>query len=169
MSAACAPRSRNSISPTTPSSSSPATTAASASSSVRRAGAATGVKPGAEIVFDGESLLPLLIQKDLLQRDTLHWHYPHYHPGGATPYSALRSGDWKLLLFHEDDRLELYNLRRDPGETLNLAEAEADIALELREQLQTWLTQVNAQLPEPNPDHDPERVWESPKPQRKKG
>jgi arylsulfatase A len=131
--------------------------------------AATGVKPGAEIVFDGESLLPLLIQKDLLQRDTLHWHYPHYHPGGATPYSALRSGDWKLLLFHEDDRLELYNLRRDPGETLNLAEAEADIALELREQLQTWLTQVNAQLPEPNPDHDPERVWESPKPQRKKG
>lgn len=131
--------------------------------------AATSVNPGAETVFDGESLLPLLTQKDLVQRDTLYWHYPHYHPGGATPYSALRSGDWKLLLFHEDDRLELYNLRRDPGETLNLAEAEADIALELREQLQTWLTQVNAQLPEPNPEHDPERVWESPKPQRKKG
>jgi arylsulfatase A len=125
--------------------------------------AATGITPGAEIVFDGVSLMPLLTQKDILARDAIYWHYPHYHPGGASPYSALRAGDWKLMLHHEDNRLELYNLRRDPGEAVNLAEAEADIATALHQQLQSWLTQVNAQLPEPNPAHDPERIWESPR------
>jgi arylsulfatase A len=130
--------------------------------------AATGITPGEEILFDGQSLLPQLTQKDLLKRDAIYWHYPHYHPGSATPYSGLRAGDWKLLLFHEDDRLELYNLRRDPGEAVNLAEAEADITIELYNQLQAWLTEVNAQLPEPNPDYNPERAWESPRPNRKK-
>ena len=125
--------------------------------------AATGITPGAEIVFDGVSLMPLLTQKDILARDAIYWHYPHYHPGGASPYSALRAGDWKLMLHHEDNRLELYNLRRDPGEAVNLAESEADIANALHQQLQSWLTQVNAQLPEPNPAHDPERIWESPR------
>ena len=129
----------------------------------------TGVNPGTEAVFDGVSLMPLLTQKDLLERDALFWHYPHYHPGGASPYSAMRAGDWKLILFHEDDRLELYNLRRDPGEALNLAEAEADITLEFYKELQDWLERVGAQMPEANPAYDPERVWEAPKPARKKG
>jgi hypothetical protein len=34
--------------------------------------------------------------------------------GGATPYSAVREGDWKLIEFHEDGRCELYDSKRDP-------------------------------------------------------
>ena len=26
-----------------------------------------------------------------LDRHAIHWHYPHYHPGGATPFSAIRA------------------------------------------------------------------------------
>ena len=26
-----------------------------------------------------------------LARDALYWHYPHFHPGGSTPHSAIRS------------------------------------------------------------------------------
>ena len=34
----------------------------------------------------------------------------------ATPTGVMRAGDWKLLEFFEDGRLELYNLGSDPGE-----------------------------------------------------
>lgn len=129
---------------------------------------ATGIRPGEEHVMDGVSLMPLLTQKDFLKRDAIFWHYPHYHPGSARPYSAIREGDWKLLYFHEDERVELYNLRRDPGEMDNVAEVEGDVTLRLQTSLSEWLQNVGAQMPEPNPDFDPERAWESPRPARKK-
>ena len=40
-----------------------------------------------------------------LKRDELFWHYPHYQhyqKGGATPYSAIRKGDFKLIEFLAD-------------------------------------------------------------------
>ena len=39
--------------------------------------------------------------------------------------SLIQGGDWKLMEFLEDGRLELYNLRDDIGETKNLAKANA--------------------------------------------
>lgn len=68
--------------------------------------------------LDGVSLMPVLLDTASLTREAIHWHYPHYHPGSATPYSAIREGDWKLIQFHETSRVELYNLRRDPGRLL---------------------------------------------------
>ncbi len=41
----------------------------------------------------------------------------------TTPVSLIQAGDWKLMEFLEDGRLELYNLREDLGETRNLAAA----------------------------------------------
>lgn len=50
------------------------------------------------------------------------WHYPHYLPRlHAKPGSAIRIGDWKFIQFYEDGRQELYNLKRDIGESDNLA------------------------------------------------
>jgi arylsulfatase A-like enzyme len=80
-----------------------------------------GLKPPPGAAVDGESLVPLLRESGGLKRDSLYWHYPHYHPGGATPYSALRQGDWKLIEFLEDDHVELYNLKADIGEQNDLA------------------------------------------------
>ena len=71
-------------------------------------------------MLDGESLVPLLRQSGGLKRDAIYWHYPHYHPGGATPYAAIRQGDVKLIHFYEDNHSEAYNLRTDPLEQHNL-------------------------------------------------
>jgi arylsulfatase A-like enzyme len=104
---------------------------------------------------DGESLVPLLRQTGPLTRDALYWHYPHYHPGGATPYGAVRAGDFRLVEFYEDSRVELYSLKDDIGETKDLASAMPEKAAALRQKLAAWRARVSAQMPTPNPAYDP--------------
>ena len=102
---------------------------------------------------DGASLAALLRNPDSgLSRDTLYWHYPHYHNGGATPYSAIRDGDLRLVHFYEDDRVELYDLSEDVGEERDLAGTMPEKAQELLDQLNAWRAEVGAQPPVPNPD-----------------
>jgi len=105
---------------------------------------------GAKI--DGISFAKLLINPDAkLERNTLFWHYPHYY-ATTTPVSAVRQDNWKLLLYFEDQHVELYNLVADPGEENDLAELHPDKAAELRRLLKAWLKETGAQLPEPNPE-----------------
>ncbi len=102
---------------------------------------------------DGVSLAGLLRDPaSSLDRDTLFWHYPHYHAGGATPYSAIREGGWRLVHFYEDGRAELYHLAADVGEERDLAAAMPDKAAELLGKLDAWRAEVGAQEPLPNPD-----------------
>ena len=102
--------------------------------------------------IDGVSLVPILKDsKAGLDRDAIYWHYPHYHPGGATPYGAIRAGDWKLIEFFEDMHVELYNLKDDIGEKTDLSEKLPDRTRQLREQLHGWRKRVDAQMPKPNP------------------
>lgn len=102
--------------------------------------------------IDGVSLVPLLKDASArLDREALYWHYPHYHPGGATPYGAVRARDWKLIEFYEDDRVELYHLSEDIGETTDLAEKMPEKAAQLRQMLHDWRDAVGAQMPRPNP------------------
>ncbi len=116
--------------------------------------AAAGATPAAGPV-DGESLVPLLKQTGGLARDAIYWHYPHYHPGGATPYGAVRAGDFRLVEFYEDSRVELFNLSDDIGETNNLAHSMPEKAAALRQKLHDWRARVGAQMPAPNPAYDP--------------
>jgi len=105
---------------------------------------------------DGMNLLPLL--KDpahRLNREAIYWHYPHYHPGGATPYGAVRAGDWRLVEFYEDGHADLYNLRDDIGERNNLALQMPKKTAELRQKLQMRRESVHAQLPTANPNYKP--------------
>ncbi len=106
---------------------------------------------------DGTSLAPLLFGEGGLAPRPLYWHYPHYHPGGATPYSALRDGDRRLVEFFEDGRLELYDLKADPLEKKDLAAERPEEAKALRATLDAWRTSVGAQLPAPNPAYDPRK------------
>lgn len=108
---------------------------------------------------DGVSLAAVLREPAAaLARDTLYWHLPHYHH--STPAGAIRRGGWKLLEFFEHDRLELYNLDQDPGETTNLADAEPTRARDLQKALQSWRRQVGARMPVPNPAYDAARATE---------
>ncbi|WP_395739350.1 sulfatase [Prosthecobacter sp.] len=125
--------------------------------------AATQTAAKKDQVFDGESLLPLLGQTDTLAREAIYWHYPHYHPGSARPYSAIREGDYKLILFHEDNHVELYNLKLDAGEEDNRAPFDAVRALQLRDKLMAWLKETGAQIPERNPKYDPDKPLNEPR------
>lgn len=119
---------------------------------------AAGLKDAPNHVVDGESIVPLLRDASaVLKRRTIFWHYPHYHPGGATPYSAVRDGNWKLVEFYEDQHTELYDLSRDPGETTDLVAKEPRRATEMRAKLDAWRKEVGAQPPVPNPNFDAEK------------
>lgn len=113
---------------------------------------------------DGLDISPLLRGKQSIDRSTLYWHYPHYSDQGGTPSGAIREGDWKLIEFFEDDHVELYNLPLDPGEQYNFAFSFADKAEDLRRKLQAWRTRVDAWMPKPNPDYNPQsaRLREGP-------
>lgn len=107
---------------------------------------------------DGASLLPLLRRPGVTRRRrALYWHYPHYSNQGGRPSGALREGDYKLVEFFEDDRAELYDLRRDPGETRDLSARLPAKAGELRRRLSRWRAGVGAQMPAVNPDYRPEK------------
>jgi arylsulfatase A-like enzyme len=125
--------------------------------------AATQTPLKKEQVLDGESLLPLLGQTDTLAREAIYWHYPHYHPGSARPYSAIREGEWKLIQFHEDNHVELYNLKLDAGESDNRAPFDAVRAMQLRDKLNAWLKDTGAQVPDRNPKYDPDKPLNEPK------
>jgi len=122
--------------------------------------AATGVEGAAahNASVDGRNLLPILERQAALERDAVYWHYPHYHAGGHSPYGAVRAGDWKLIEFYEDGRLELYNLRDDIGETKNLAQALPERTGKLQRRLANWRKSVGAQMPTANPYYDPQRA-----------
>ena len=119
---------------------------------------ATGAAPSGVQPLDGESLLPLLEGKKGLGRDAIFWHYPLYHH--SSPAGAVRMGDWKLIEFFEDGRLELYNLAEDIGETTNLAEQKPRRAKRMQRRLAEWRASVDAAMPTPNPDFDPDRRGE---------
>ncbi|MCP4166938.1 MAG: sulfatase [Chloroflexi bacterium] len=101
---------------------------------------------------DGVSFLALLQGDENFERGPIFWHYPHYGNQGGTPGSSVRLGDYKLIEFFEEDRVELYNLRVDLGEKTNLAEAEPDRTAHMKQLLAEWRLSVEAKIPQSNPD-----------------
>jgi len=98
--------------------------------------------------IDGVDFKPLLLSKEgKLKKRALYWHYPHYHTEGATPYSAMRNGDWKLIHTFETNTYELYNLKSDISESKNLIASEPAIASKLKKELESWKKKMGAQMP----------------------
>ncbi len=121
----------------------------------------TGAKPPEKQVLDGESLVPLLRDPSAsLTRDAIYQHFPGYLGAGAgswrtTPVGTIQSGDWKLMEFFEDGRLELYNLRQDIGETKNLARENPEKVKELHDKMLAWRKAIDAPMPTANPKVKP--------------
>jgi arylsulfatase A len=115
--------------------------------------------------IDGLSLRPLLSDPhSKLDRDALHWHYPHYHHD--RPASSIRQRDWKLIEYLDGTGdVELYQISKDIGETKNLASERQGRAADLKQKLQAWRQNVLARMPLPNPSYDPDRAaeWWSPR------
>lgn len=101
--------------------------------------------------MDGVSLIPLLQQTGSLDRNELFWHFPHYWWGGRlTPYSVIRSGQWKLIRWYETGNEELYNLDHDLSETTDLASQFPAKVAELGKRLDELLVATGAKLPRKN-------------------
>jgi arylsulfatase A-like enzyme len=111
-----------------------------------------GVPVPAGQAMDSVSLVPLLTKKGGLAERPLFWHYPHYSNQGGRPGGAMRSGQYKLVEFFEDSRVELYDLAADPGEQRDLAAAQPERAEKMRKELAEWRKAVGAQMPTPNPE-----------------
>ena len=117
--------------------------------------------------MDGVSIKPLLEDPDATLDRSLYWHFPHYHAGGDSPYSTIRSKNWRLIEFHEDGALELYNLSDDLEESKNLVASHPEIAEDLHKKLQQWRRDVDAQMPTENPDFDPAKQGNTAKRKKK--
>ncbi|MDX2150832.1 MAG: sulfatase [Bryobacteraceae bacterium] len=122
-------------------------------------------------VTDGVSLTPLLQGKRIPPR-ALYWYQPFYDVRWlASPSAMVRDGDWKLLEFFGDYieempagaeyrpgvRLELYNLRDDPGERRDLAASMPTRAAAMRRKLHDWIRSTGSPVPGPNANYNPER------------
>lgn len=115
-----------------------------------------GGAPEPDQILDGESLVSLLRDPaSNLKREAIYQHFPGYLGAGkdqwrTTPVGTIVAGDWKLMEFFEDGRLELYNLRSDLGETKNLAAENPEKAKALHEKLIAWRKSVSAKMPTKN-------------------
>ena len=121
--------------------------------------AMNGLDARPEQHLDGRSLVPLLKKTGTVKREALYWHYPNYigarHPGGARPCSVIRQGDWKLIESFENNRLELFNLKDDLGEQVNLAAKMPAKAKALQRQLAAWRAKAKVQMPKLNSAYQP--------------
>ncbi len=109
-----------------------------------------GLSDQATQAIDGVDITPALRDPtETLARDALHFYYPHYY-STTKPVSSIREGDWKLLHYFEDKKLELYRLGEDLSESKECSQVYPAVAARLRERLQTWLLDVGAQLPYPS-------------------
>ena len=88
------------------------------------------------------------VRDEDFDRGTIYWHFPHYsNHGMQSPGGAIRLGDFKLLEYFENDTVQLFDLRNDPGELEDLARAHPEKAAELRDQLHEWRRSVSAAMP----------------------
>lgn len=115
-----------------------------------------GVKRKASQIIDGISIAPVLRDpKAKLSRDAVFNYFPMSNarkPGGVW----VRQGDWKLLRWFETTPEypsvhELYNLREDLGESMNLARQKPDKVKALDALIEKFLKDTGALVPKPNP------------------
>ena len=95
--------------------------------------------------IDGVSIVPEIKGKKPVER-TIFWHSPKGRPNktGDHNSSAIRVGNYKLIDFYDDNDVQLYNLKDDPEESVNLVLKKPEKAEELHEELNLWKKQIDA-------------------------
>ena len=138
-----------------------------------------GLKPPADVKLDGFDQSPMLAG-GAAARDRVFCHFPHGSDKqaqaipGFKPGTYVRRGDWKLIRFFGDnddgsDRLELFDLKSDLGETKNIAAENPATARELNELITAFLRDTDAVVPVRNPSYgkvatkpaDPLQGWKA--------
>ncbi|MBT3326136.1 MAG: sulfatase [Gemmatimonadales bacterium] len=108
--------------------------------------ALAGLPARPEQHVDGVSLAAALTAGEAA-RDTLYWHFPHYHGSGNRPGGAIRAGNFKLVEWFEDGSVELYDLATDLSEDHDLATERPEDTQRLQDRLHAWRAKVGANMP----------------------
>ena len=128
--------------------------------------AMAGVRPPESRVLDGTSLLPLFEGGRLVRKRPLYWQFNSARSG---PKVAMRDGEWKILarltgreirpggniLAADQEAIkkaelasfELYNLRRDIGETTDLSGREPERLAAMTARLRKFYREVRDESP----------------------
>ncbi len=104
--------------------------------------------------IDGKNILPLLYNDKKGLDRSLYWHFPHYRGKNIMPYSIIRDGDWKLIKRYEGAAFELFNLKDDLSEKVDLALEMPDKVLELNKKLEEWVQNTGVKVPKLTPLKD---------------
>ncbi len=105
---------------------------------------------------DGESLLPLLVEKKNLPDRDIVVHFPHYtHATG--PFASIIYKNWKLIRYYNNTsgEYELFNLSDDPFEQNNLVNESPDRFSEMKRRLTAWQASANTFAPLENTAYTP--------------
>ena len=114
---------------------------------------AAGIRsPNVKQTLDGRSFVSSITNVGRLDTSRVFlFHHPNRWIAGEGQLTAwagaIRKGDWKLLYDYRNGTLELYNLRRDIGESQNLIHTRPDKALQLARLFTKELKSHNAQMP----------------------
>lgn len=89
---------------------------------------------------NGKSFLPILENKVQWTDRTVFWHSSKARPAntGDTQSSAIRSGNFKLINWYKEGRVELYNIATDPSETNDISKINIELTNQLLNQLNKW-------------------------------
>lgn len=92
------------------------------------------------LTTNGKSFLPVLQNKETWNNRTVFWHSEKARPvnTGDTKSSAIRKGNYKLIHWFEEGRIELYDLEKDASETNNIAEGNPVLTQTLLNELNQW-------------------------------
>ncbi|MBN2156153.1 MAG: sulfatase [Candidatus Lokiarchaeota archaeon] len=102
--------------------------------------------------LDGKSILPILKddpKAEKLTKRILSWHYPLKRPHflGGRSSAANRKENYKYIKFFDDGSSELYDLRKDESETVNLVNVYPEKADEHYKILKKWVNHVGGKVP----------------------
>jgi uncharacterized sulfatase len=107
--------------------------------------ALAGAKPDAATKLDGQDLSATLLGKATSSHtEPLCWSRPPDRKTWApalpnpAPDLAIRDGDWKLLCEYDGSKPLLYDLKRDPGESRDLAATEPTTVERLTRAVLAW-------------------------------
>jgi len=84
--------------------------------------------------IDGISMLGALLGKKQKSHRYLYWDYGHVR---KTYKQAVRMGNWKAVRNGATKSIELYNLKKDPGESRNVASEHPDVVSNIEEIMKT--------------------------------
>ena len=107
--------------------------------------ALAGTKPEAATKLDGQDLSATLLGKAATSHtEPLCWSRPPDRKTWApalpdpAPDLAIRDGDWKLLCEYDGTKPQLYDLKRDPGESRDLSATEPRTVERLTQAVLAW-------------------------------